>query len=704
MLNYDDLLQQKITDVENGLPLAAALDSLPEEAKDLEPLIRLAAAVRAMPHPEPMPEKAAAQQLQVMAAAQTSTRPYFRAPLAGIGWKWLSGVALAGAVTTTFVVVILILIGVSVWFTGRNQDTARIENITGQVQLSTNKDGTVWKNLTVGDRISRGQRLRTLGASAATLVFYEGTHTFVSANADLTFAQLNGSGGRSIQVEIHQNAGETWNKVTPLQGAKSFFLVSTPYGVASVHGTSFTVRVDPNGKAQFAVNTGEVRVKNETHQITLLSGQVASANQDGEISDATYQFNIKGSLLSMNDDGSTWSVSGTTFQVTAATAINIDPQLGIIITVAGHIQKDGQWVADAIQPAGSSEQTASFTGNLDSKGSSTWIIGGKEVSVNAQTNLSETLAVGTPVKVTFNTLDDGSWLALKVESLVDLPDEPDLEPTPTADANARPSYEFIPEELETAQCQAGSAYDLTAALKNDADEAKDYAANVQLGYLIDRGGEYVSAVELDPNVFERIDAGQSRPFAIHVSMNPAWATAPADSQVKLRIYIASATNRPDHLEGRLTITIKAGCEPEATPSITETLETTPTSSETMQLTPTGSGTPDQTETPEVTSTPKATQEAGQCTGANPHPTGMKLAQRYGVSYAEIMHWFCDTHYGFGEIDLAYSLSRQYGKSVEDIFAMRASGMGWGNIKKALAGNTPNTPDEKGKDKKDKKKP
>ena len=61
---------------------------------------------------------------------------------------------------------------------------------------------------------------------------------------------------------------------------------------------------------------------------------------------------------------------------------------------------------------------------------------------------------------------------------------------------------------------------------------------------------------------------------------------------------------------------------------------------------------------------------------------MTLAQRYGVPYEEIMFWFCQ-HYGFGEIDLAYSLSRASGKTVEEVFAIRASGMGWGEIKKQL---------------------
>jgi hypothetical protein len=66
---------------------------------------------------------------------------------------------------------------------------------------------------------------------------------------------------------------------------------------------------------------------------------------------------------------------------------------------------------------------------------------------------------------------------------------------------------------------------------------------------------------------------------------------------------------------------------------------------------------------------------------------MTLAERYGVSYEEIMGWFCQ-RFGFGEIDLAYGLSRQTGVPVADIFDMRKSGLGWGEIKKQLSGDTP----------------
>jgi hypothetical protein len=62
-----------------------------------------------------------------------------------------------------------------------------------------------------------------------------------------------------------------------------------------------------------------------------------------------------------------------------------------------------------------------------------------------------------------------------------------------------------------------------------------------------------------------------------------------------------------------------------------------------------------------------------------HPVGEKLETELGVPYADIMGWFCDG-YGFGEISQAYTISQLKGVGVDEVFAMRASGMGWGKIK------------------------
>lgn len=77
---------------------------------------------------------------------------------------------------------------------------------------------------------------------------------------------------------------------------------------------------------------------------------------------------------------------------------------------------------------------------------------------------------------------------------------------------------------------------------------------------------------------------------------------------------------------------------------------------------------------------KHPRSGGRCAeGAEDHhPAGDKLAETYGVSYDEIMGWFCGG-YGFGEIALAYQISQATGVSITDIFTQRAGGMGWGQI-------------------------
>jgi hypothetical protein len=706
MPDYDELLQKKLEQLEGGAPLETVLqdleDSAGASAGEIETLIRLATAVRSVAHPEPELSHVEIQRQQVMAAAARHTQPtagnhpVVKRP----AWNWLTATTLLAGAGAVAIIFAMVLVGAGFWLSGQNNNSARVEFLNGQVQIAANASATRWKNIQPGDRIHRGDRLRTLGASNATLVFFEGSHTFVSPNTELFFSVLDGSSSSGIQVKIDQISGEIWNKVTSIKSnPRSFFLVQTPSGTASVHGTEFKVLVRKSGLAQFSVNTGEVRVKNGESEVTLQAGQTTISSPGGKIARPTYRFSIQGSLLAVDETTRMWTLSGLqqvqVAESTAITGFDGTPSLGTVLNVTGNIQEDNIWLADTIAANTTEDQQATFTGMLVKNDGETWQVGGQQINITSQTEAPAELKPGDPVKVTYNILSDGTWLALKIESLIEAPLEPAPIPTATADPDAKPSYDFEPDEIETSSCGSRD-FNLSGSLHNTADEAKDYAANVKLDYLIDRGGEYVSSVELTPSSWARIDAGQMVTFNIHVTLNDAWSEAQKadhweDSEVKLRIFISSATNRPDHLNGRLTVTIEAGCKKTPTPTLpgtfTPTVTLTPEAIETALETPT-------TAPPQNTPTPEAT-ETGQCTGANPHPTGMKLAQRYGVPYEEIMKWFCQ-HYGFGEIDLAYSLSRQSGKPVEEIFAMRASGMGWGNIKKAVLGENNHKEEKKNK--------
>jgi hypothetical protein len=114
-----------------------------------------------------------------------------------------------------------------------------------------------------------------------------------------------------------------------------------------------------------------------------------------------------------------------------------------------------------------------------------------------------------------------------------------------------------------------------------------------------------------------------------------------------------------------------------------------TGDETLTLTPQDETTPTTSDgtleptLPVGTPTPEG-RTTGICGSESEQPHAVTLAERYGTTYDVIMGWFCKNN-GFGEIDLAYQLSNEFGKPVEEIFEMRESGMGWGSIRQELEG-------------------
>jgi len=266
-----------------------------------------------------------------------------------------------------------------------------------------------------------------------------------------------------------------------------------------------------------------------------------------------------------------------------------------------------------------------------------------------------------------------SVLVQSGESTTAEADQPPAEPLAAAQ-EPMPSLSFEPDELEAAGCEASFTFDGT--LYNDGSEPKDEAADVELGYEVIRGADFVEGVSIVPFGWATIAAGESVGFTVGLSLNAEWDSAPDETEVKVRVFVLNESNRPDHHPGRLTVTAVRECGVTVTPTITPTATITPTVTPTKTVTPT----PTVTITPTATITPTT---ADDCTGAQPHPQGVRLSERHGVSYDEIMTWFCDGRYGFGEINQAYSLSEETGVPVEDIFGMRASGMGWGQIKQDL---------------------
>lgn len=542
----DSLLEEALRQLDSGQPLDQVLASLPPDNHELASLVQTAAAIRNLDHPRLQPASAHAQRQRVLNTAKKG-----QATHRSLKWpRMATSLGLAG-------VALLALLAVLVFRAPASARAATLTDVQGVVEIASSPEAGDWTIATEGQSIHQGEVVRTRPDSSARLVYFEGSQTLLEADSAVLIEALSGSWGKVLKAQLRQLYGQTDHRVVPFQSKDAYYRVETPAGMAEVHGTVFGVDVDPTDGVYYSVDHGKVAVSQQGATVFLTAGQATLVEPQSTPEDPSYAFYIQGPIESM--EGESWVVGGTPVTVASSLATGFQP--GDWVVIRGRILPDGTYLADRVTYAKNEQVKLRFTGVIESIGDSSWIIGGKTVLVNHETEIDGDLSVGDVVSVNYLIQPDGSWLAKEIEALEN---EEHPTPTPTSTAEESPT----PEESET--------------------------------------------------------------------------PTPEGSETP-------------------------------TPEITETPEATPTL------------------------TPEPTLEgnrAGCENGTWQHPEGLKLAARWGVSYNEIMSWFCQG-YGFGEIDLAYELAAQSGKPVTEVFAMRASGMGWGNIKKALeAQSTAQPPREK----------
>jgi ferric-dicitrate binding protein FerR (iron transport regulator) len=628
MIDLDRELQERLAEVDNGVTPEQAAAHLPEHAAELRPLVQLAATVRKTPHP--LPSSLHTQSLEEkLAQASREMRQSGGVPSRRSLTAWMIGSGFA-AVALMLLCLFATAVGTGIWLYGPPQArSATLQAVSGTVEIAP--VAASWKSAETAATLRSGWAIRTGANSSATLAFYDGTHTTLGPNSEIRLTQVGGRWGGVLQVTLDQVAGVSTHRVIPFQGKPSQFIVNTPAGQASVHGTTFSVAVDAQGHASFGVDAGEVKVTNANQSVSVMAGQATFSMPDQAPQTPVYQFSLVDQLTAI--EGDTWTMGGVSFAVTADTIIIGDPQIGDAILARGRILPDG-WVADLIQAAPEEEDlTFQFSGIVEAMGAESWLINGAEILVNEVTDVDEDIEVGDSVRVTYLLLNGGRWLALEIENLAyEVPPTP--KPTGVNCTGADPQPK---------------AQDLAVKYDVSYDEIMGWFCQ-GFGF-----GEIDLAYELS--------AENSLPVADIFALRQSglgWG------EIKRRLH-----DMP-------TVT------PTFTVTSTATLTPTPWITPTATLSITVTATPPITVT--VTPTPQPT--AVSCTGGESQPKAQALAEQYGVSYEEIMGWFCQG-FGFGEIDLAYSLSLETDVPVADIFAMKASGMGWGEIKKELTGDAHN---------------
>jgi hypothetical protein len=114
----------------------------------------------------------------------------------------------------------------------------------------------------------------------------------------------------------------------------------------------------------------------------------------------------------------------------------------------------------------------------------------------------------------------------------------------------------------------------------------------------------------------------------------------------------------------------AGCSTSAQPSAADTPQATPVPETAPAAAPTSA--------PEGMASPAVEQEANiHCTETDPDPFGQSIAEKYAVTYEEVMTWYCEGE-SFEDILLAVQTSELADVSVELLLNMKAR-VGWEQV-------------------------
>lgn len=168
----------------------------------------------------------------------------------------------------------------AVWPQQGTPPVAVIININGKADFRAN-DKADWKPAKVKDGLWQGYQLRTeTGNKAVILYNATGARVLVNENTQIEVqAQATTTGGKPPKDRTRLMMGEIYSQVT-----KNNYEVETPSSVASVRGTKFDSKYDPDsGEATYLVmqNVVEVRdLMNQFAAVLLKQMQMTTAKKN----------------------------------------------------------------------------------------------------------------------------------------------------------------------------------------------------------------------------------------------------------------------------------------------------------------------------------------------------------------------------------------------------------------------------------------
>ena len=474
MRELEDLLQERLEQLEAGAPLEVCLAGLPEEAADL---LTLSATLREVDYPTRDSEVVAAQRAHLLKlAAQQQEKPTASPPQARRSGtrllpRWLQPLrafssvgALAFICATIAVAVIAIA-----WWSSRDTQVASVPSphptsearlaqrpsasptsqapvvqsalplptvestyhvllpaisgpeirdpqhatlreARGLVQVQT--DAGAWSTVSTGHVIQAGQRIRTGRLSSAKLAFYDGSQARMGAETEVSVDELDAhrSDGSRV-VALTQWHGETDHDVVPASAPGSRYKVRTPSATAEAKGTRFHVLVTADQLTRFNVDEGAISATGMNATVTVVAGQSTTVESGQAPSEPVFRITGEGQVTQI---GATWIIAGQTFLTHDDTVIVGNPQVGDWVFVEGRLLPDDTRIADwIVLLRRSAENRFTITGRVQAIEDAAWTVAGQSIVVDDETDIEDDteIEIGDLVRVEGVILQDGTLLA-----------------------------------------------------------------------------------------------------------------------------------------------------------------------------------------------------------------------------------------------------------------------------------------------------
>jgi len=161
--------------------------------------------------------------------------------------------------------------------------SATLARMSGEVLLKKAGTGS-WVRASSGTSLEIGDCIKTQTNSSAVIAFFEGSISEVGAETEICIKDLSVFGDTgSTSVKLHQEIGNTSNRVEKLVDPASRYEIETPDGVALVRGSVMSVMVlkgmtivDAIKGECWAIGEGKEVLLTEGTRSTMRKGQAPS--------------------------------------------------------------------------------------------------------------------------------------------------------------------------------------------------------------------------------------------------------------------------------------------------------------------------------------------------------------------------------------------------------------------------------------------